>query len=111
SGPTERQQFKWTVFAAAVVIAVTASTAVLGALDPTLSLGYRPGDLGVLFELLSLTLFALAVLCIPFALVISILRYRLWDIDLLINRTLVYVPLTGIVAGLYAATVALFQKI
>jgi hypothetical protein len=35
----------------------------------------------------------------------------LWDIDLLINRTLVYVPLTAILAGLYSASISLFQKV
>ena len=40
----------------------------------------------------------------------AILRYRLWDIDILINRTLVYVPLTGILAGLYAASMSLLQR-
>jgi hypothetical protein len=47
----------------------------------------------------------------PLAYAISITRYRLWDIDVLINRTLVYVPLTGMVAGLYAASTALLQKL
>jgi hypothetical protein len=48
---------------------------------------------------------------IPISIALAIFRYRLWDIDLLINRTLVYIPLTGILGGLYSATVALFQKI
>ena len=39
------------------------------------------------------------------------LRYRLYDIDVIINRTLVYVPLTAIVAGLYSASIALLQKL
>src|SRR5206468_4297998 len=53
SCPTERQQIKWAVFASAVVLAVTVATAVVEALDPTLSLGYRPGDRGVIFQLLA----------------------------------------------------------
>jgi hypothetical protein len=46
---------------------------------------------------------------IPAVLFISILRYRLWGLDGLINRTLVYVPLTGIFAGLFAALSKLLE--
>ncbi|HUF06982.1 MAG TPA: hypothetical protein VMP86_06300 [Candidatus Binatia bacterium] len=42
---------------------------------------------------------------------IAITRHRLYEIDTLINRTLVYVPLVGIVAGFYAASVALLQRV
>ena len=38
-------------------------------------------------------------------------RYRLYEIDHLISRTLVYVPLTALLAGLYAATVTLLQRL
>ena len=48
---------------------------------------------------------------VPVAVVVAVLRYRLYEIDTLINRTLVYVPLVGIVAGLYAGLVALLQRI
>ena len=48
---------------------------------------------------------------VPVAVVVAVLRYRLYEIDTLINRTLVYVPLVGIVAGLYAASVALLQRL
>jgi hypothetical protein len=48
---------------------------------------------------------------LPVAVVVAVLRYRLYEIDTLINRTLVYVPLVGIVAGLYAGSVALLQRI
>src|SRR4029079_11502580 len=51
----------------------------------------------------------LAVLLLPITTGFSILRYRLWDIDIIINRTLVYVPLTGILAGVYSASVKVFQ--
>ncbi len=48
---------------------------------------------------------------VPLAVVIAVLRYRLYEIDTLINRTLVYVPLVGIVAGIYAGMVALLQRL
>jgi hypothetical protein len=42
---------------------------------------------------------------------VAVLKYRLYDIDILINRTLVYVPLTAIVAGLYVALTGLFRAV
>jgi hypothetical protein len=44
-------------------------------------------------------------------LTISILRYRLYDIDLIINRALVYGGLTAILAGLYTASIGLSQRV
>ncbi len=41
----------------------------------------------------------------------AILRYHLFEIDLLINRTLVYVTLTAILAGIYTASVTLMQRL
>jgi hypothetical protein len=57
------------------------------------------------------TLVVLSLISVPVSAAIAILRYRLYDIDVLISRTLVYVPLTGGLAGLYAASVALFQRL
>src|SRR5205085_7545154 len=57
------------------------------------------------------TTLVLAVASFPVATGIAILKYRLYDIDLLINRTLVYIPLTGILTGLYSASIALLQKL
>jgi hypothetical protein len=48
---------------------------------------------------------------IPVSIGIAVLRYHLWNIDLIINRTLVYVPLTAILAGMYAGLIAFFQKV
>ncbi len=48
---------------------------------------------------------------IPIALFIAILRHRLFDMDLVINRTLVYGPLTAILAGLFAALIRIVQSL
>jgi hypothetical protein len=45
----------------------------------------------------------------PIAIGIAILRYRLYEIDTLINRTLVYGTLTALLVGVYVGTIVLFQ--
>jgi hypothetical protein len=47
----------------------------------------------------------------PLTAAIAILRYRLLDIDLILNRTIVYVPLSAILAGLFGALATLVQRI
>jgi hypothetical protein len=47
----------------------------------------------------------------PVAAAFAISRYRLFDIDAVISRTLVYVPLTALLGGMYTAGVALFQRL
>jgi hypothetical protein len=90
----ERQQQRW--FLAAVAIAAL-----------PLALSTIPGIGGPPAALVA----ALGLLLIPIAVGIAVTRYRLYEIDHLISRTLVYVPLTALLAGLYAATVALFQRL
>jgi hypothetical protein len=103
----QRQQMKWIMysFALAVVIWAIAEGPRL-ALQPALS-----PQAYSLATLASAVLIMLVQLLIPLAFAVAILRYRLFDIDLIINRTLVYVPLTGILAGVYAASIALFQRV
>gem|GEM_PF-519219 len=47
---------------------------------------------------------------LPIAVGIAVLRYRLYDIDVVIRRTLVYVPLTALLAGIYAASIGISQR-
>lgn len=90
----ERQQQRW--FLAAVVLAAL-----------PLALSMTPGIGGPGMLLVA----ALGLFLVPVSVGIAVLRYRLYEIDHLINRTLVYVPLTALLAGLYAATVTLLQRV
>jgi hypothetical protein len=82
----ERQQLKWFTFAAALLA--------VGQLLTTFLL--PEGEL-------SDVLFGLTVAFVPIAAGMAMLRYRLYDIDRLINRTLVYGLLTGLLGLVYAA--------
>jgi signal transduction histidine kinase len=57
------------------------------------------------------TLGNILVFAFPLSLAIAILRYRLWDIDILLNRTLVYGALTACVVGLYALVVGYLSQL
>lgn len=60
---------------------------------------------------LALTPLMVAYLTLPLAIGVAILRYRLYDIDLIINRTLVYVGVTAILGALYAAVITFLQRL
>lgn len=105
STPVQRQQTKWIVFGGSATILLTIVCNLPPLLFPSFA---RPGTL---YDL------ALAVcnsfLLFPFILcvAIAILRYRLWDIDILINRTLVYLSLTAILALTYFVSVLALQSL
>lgn len=65
--------------------------------------------LSLVFRLVGASVFTLALLVFPLSFAIAILRYRLWDIDLLIRRTLVYSVLSGLLALAYFSTVIVLQ--
>ncbi|HSH77576.1 MAG TPA: hypothetical protein VLA19_03480, partial [Herpetosiphonaceae bacterium] len=89
----ERQQIKWVAYATALLVGAIVTP---GVLDPA---GFTEDPL------LSGILLAVAYPGLPVAVGIAVLRYRLYDIDLIINRTLVYGALTGCVVGLYVFVV------
>jgi len=89
----ERAQLKWFLFAVSltVVVAPLGMLAVGGIWGPLLFIG--------------------AILGIPISVGVAILRHRLYTIDLIVNRTLVYGALTGVLATTYFATVAILQAV
>ncbi len=98
SSPAQRQQTKWVVFGSAVALVGFCLAFALATLVPaTIS-----GPLG--WTILRTLIYGF-ILLIPLSIGVAILRYRLWDIDIVINRTLVYGSLTAIVAGLYLLVV------
>ena len=94
----ERQQIKWLLY-------VTVLFAVIYSLTGMNS--DSPSPLIRILNVLSLPL----LLAIPIAIAIAILRYRLYDIDILIRRTLQYSLLTGLLALVYFGGVVLLQSI
>jgi signal transduction histidine kinase len=95
----QRQQVKWVVFGIVAGLGGVVSVALLGVVFPT------PGPPG-LFDTLGVRLAqTFMLLLVPLSIGIAILRYRLWDIDFIINRSLVYGALTASVVGLYVLVV------
>jgi hypothetical protein len=95
SGPVEQQQTKWIVFAFIVIITSEFALAIPAFIDPAL------GQPSSLYGLTINSINTLILLIGPVCIMVAILRYRLYDIDILIKRTLVYGSLTAILAALY----------
>ncbi len=105
SSPLERQQTKWVFFGFAVVVTVAASEELLGLIFPVLA---SPGSL---YPLAYNVVSFLLPLFIPISFGFAMLRSRLWEIDVLINRTLVYGTLTVILTGVYVGLVIGLQAL
>jgi len=105
SGPVQRQQTKWVVFGLVATMLVILGRYVPIQIFPSLSTSSSP------YFLLSTYVYPLGLLLIPLTLGIAILRYRLWDIDILINRTLVYGTLTVLLALVYVGLVIALQAL
>jgi hypothetical protein len=95
SGPVQRQQTKWVVFGLAATALVIFGREVPLLFFPSLSASSSP------YFLISTYVYPPGLLLIPLTLGIAILRYRLWDIDTLINKALVYGGLSLLLAAVY----------
>src|SRR5215203_3762274 len=96
----ERQQIKWLAYAASVVV-----------LGSTLAYGVH-GATGIRWSWqVGITLLAIGLVGTPIAVGIAISRHRLYEIDTLINRTLVYGSLMAAMAGIYEITLVTVQHV
>jgi signal transduction histidine kinase len=98
----QRQQTKWIVFGMLVGTLFDVANLLPPLIWPALA---QPGPAHALYTLLSEVTFPLVFLLVPVTIGVAVLRYRLWDIDLLLNRTLVYGLLTASIIGLYLLVV------
>ncbi len=103
-----REQMKWGVYAGAVSVVMNTGLSILLNLPFIHTL--EPGAYNQNMLFLGIPA-DISILIIPVAIFLAMSKYRLYEIDLVINRTLVYVPLTAILAGLYAASVTLLQRL
>ncbi len=92
--PVQRQQVKWL----AAVVVVGATSVLAGLL-----LNGINGDLGTAFVIVGI----LALFAMPFVIGVAILRYRLYEIDRIVSRTLAYLIITGLLVATYALVVVI----
>jgi len=120
SRPIERQQTKWALFglfAATVGPVLVLANFQAGNISPAVPnvLYQRMGSgfftLSFLVGLAGLTVFKLASLLFPISFAIAVLRYRLWDIDIIIRRTLIYAALSGALVLVYLSSIVFLQEI
>jgi hypothetical protein len=105
SDRTQRQQTKWVVFGVAVAIAGALTTIfTVGA-----SVDLPPEEVGP--KMLSMLLMDTFMLFIPLSIGVAVLRARLFDIDVVINRTLVYGSLTVTLVALYFGGIVVLQSV
>jgi divalent metal cation (Fe/Co/Zn/Cd) transporter len=105
SDPSQRQQTKWVFFGVVTALGGACGLLVLSMVVPR----------SVLASLVGTTVLYLLVLLIPVSIAIAVLRYHLYNIDVLINRTLVYASLSVLLALIYfggvTATEAIFRSL
>lgn len=98
AGGIERQQLKWFIAGA------SASVVILVASFSFSFMALVPNEVVIATN-------AAATLTLPLVIGVAILRYRLWDIDFIIRRTLTYSALTASLALIYAGSVVLLQGV
>jgi hypothetical protein len=104
----ERQQMKWIAVASPIIVVLAAGMYGVSLLAGSVPLSGDPREvMGPLLPILVAAILSFAVF--PVSIGIAILRYRLYDIDALINRTIVYGALTATLGAAYVGAIALFQ--
>ncbi|WP_420643731.1 histidine kinase [Candidatus Leptofilum sp.] len=99
----EKQQMKWVLLGFAVLVLFTIVVVVLLISNPNIN---NSAVNRVRFTLILGGPYLLLALALPAAITLSLLRFRLWDVDILLNRTLVYGGLTGLITAVYILLVS-----
>jgi hypothetical protein len=99
ASPLQRQQTKWLFFGGSVAVIIAVGLTVPQLIFPSL------GQAGSFYQLVTATAYIVILFIVPLFIGLAILRYRLWDIDIIIHRTLVYSTLTVMLAAIYEVSV------
>ncbi len=105
ASPLQRQQTKWLLFGGSVAVIIGVGLTVLPFLFPSL------GQAGSFYQLVTEPVFMVLSLIVPLCIGLAIMRYRLYDIDIIIHRTLVYSTLTVLLAVIYEVSVFTLQSV
>jgi hypothetical protein len=111
AGVPERQQIKWVV---ASLLLLVVSFSIVLILNNLTGLGdpQKSSLAGAfIYYLISSTVGNLVFISVPISIALAMLRYRLWDVDLIIRRTLVYGALTAALALVFFGVVTLLQRV
>ncbi len=105
SNAVERQQTKWVVIGFLAVFITSTTYSYLQALYPP----WQPSSARVQALMVNGAGYVIGYLTFAISLAFAMLRYRLWDIDVVIRRTLQYTLLTGLLALIYFGAVVVLQ--
>jgi hypothetical protein len=97
AGGERRQQLKWLMSGAAICLAGGSTAVLIASLDPHMPAAAQA----------KVNLLGVAVAALPVGIGVGILKYRLYEIDRIISRTLAYALVTGLLVGVYAGLVLL----
>jgi hypothetical protein len=104
----QRQQIKWIAFAAVIVVLMYLAAMVSSFVFP--SWAWFSAGSPWWMDLLAYAALG-SFVAVPIAVGFAVLKYRLYDIDLVINRALVYAPLSATLAGAYFGSVVVLQSL
>ncbi len=105
ASPLQRQQGKWLLYGGCVAVIIIVGLTVPLFIFPSL------GQAGSFYQLISLPAYLVITFTLPLCIGLAILRYRLYDIDIIIHRTLVYSTLTIVLAAIYEVSVFTLQSL
>jgi len=105
ASPLQRQQGKWLLYGGSVAVIIIVGLTVSKYLFPSL------GQAGSFYQLVITPAYLVISFTLPISFGLAILRYRLYDIDIIIHRTLVYSTLTFMLAAVYAVSVFTLESL